>query len=83
MFSSSYNTNNMKNLTNIEVFNIEITEEGTFAHISFQDLDNTNNINNGYDNIRVPMNLRPIQKSVRDNVLVDQSNRITNDESKY
>lgn len=63
----------MKNLANIEVFHIEITEEGTFARISFQDLDNTDNLNNGYDNIRVPMNLRPIQKSVRDNVLVDQS----------
>ena len=63
----------MENLTNIEVFNIEITEEGTFVHISFQDLDNTENINNGYDNIRVPMNLRPIQLSVRDNILVDQS----------
>jgi len=63
----------MKNLANIEVFNIEITEKGTFAHISFQDLNNTNNVNNGYDNIRVPMNLRPIQLSVRDNMLVDQS----------
>lgn len=63
----------MKNLANIEVFHIEITDEGTFAHISFQYLNNTNNLNNGYDNIRVPINLRPIQKSVRDNMLVDQS----------
>jgi hypothetical protein len=63
----------MKDKANIEVFNIEITENGTFAHISFQDLSNTDNINNGYDHIRVPMNLRPIQLSVRDNVLVDQS----------
>jgi len=63
----------MKNLANIEVFNIEITEKGTFAHISFQDLDNTDNLNNGYDNICVPMNLRPIQLSSRDNMLVDQS----------
>jgi hypothetical protein len=63
----------MKNLTNIEVFNIEITEEGTFAYISFQDLNNTDNINNGYDNIRVPINLRKIQLSVRGNMLVDQS----------
>jgi hypothetical protein len=63
----------MKNLENIEVFHIEITEEETFAHISFQDLDNIDNLNNGYGHIRVPMNLRPIQLSVRDNVLVDQS----------
>ena len=65
----------MRNLANIEVFYIEITEKGTFAHISFQDLSNTENLNNGYDNIRVQMNLRPIQLSVRDNVLVDQSVR--------
>ena len=69
----------MKNLVNIEVFHIEITEQGTFVHISFQDLENTNNLNNGYDNIRVPMNLRPIQKSVRDNMLVDQSVKICQD----
>mgnify|MGYP000960405268 FL=1 len=69
----------MKNLANIEVFHIEITEEGTFAHISFQNLENTDNLNNGYDNIRVPMNLRPIQKSVRDNVLVDQSVKMCQD----
>ena len=69
----------MKNLANIEVFHIEITNEGTFAHISFQDLGNTDNLNNGYDNIRVPMNLRPIQKSVRDNILVDQSVKVCQD----
>lgn len=62
-----------KNLTNIEVFNIEITEEGVFAYISFQDLDKAYTLNNGYDNIRIPMNLRPIQLSSRDNMLVDQS----------
>ena len=63
----------MKNLLNIEVFHIETTKDGNFAHVSFQDLNNMENLNNGYDNIRVPINLRPIQKSVRDNVLVDQS----------
>lgn len=63
----------MKNLTNIEVYHIETTYEGTFAHISFKNLDNIHDINNGYDHIRVPLNLRPIQLSVRDNVLVDQS----------
>lgn len=63
----------MKNFANIEVFHIETTEEGTFAYISFQDLENTDNINNGYNNIRVPVNLRPIQMSVGNNVLVNQS----------
>jgi hypothetical protein len=73
------NKSKMKNLANIEVFHIEITDEGTFAHISFQDLDNTESITDGYDNIRVPMNLRPIQKSVRDNMLVDQSVKVCQD----
>lgn len=63
----------MKNLTNIEVFHIEITEEGTFAYISFQDIEGGDSINNFYNHIRVPMNLRPIQLSPRDNVLVNQS----------
>jgi hypothetical protein len=69
----------MKNLANIEVFHIETTEEGTFAHISFQDLDNADNLNNGYGNIRVPMNLRPIQKSIRENMLVNQSVKVCQD----
>jgi hypothetical protein len=63
----------MKNLTNIEVFHIEITENGTFAYISFKNLDDMDNLNNGYNYLRVPMNLRPIQLSIRDNILVDQS----------
>jgi hypothetical protein len=66
----------MKQLKNLEVFHIETTNEGTFAYISFQNLDNTDGINNGYDHIRVPMNLRPIQLSVRDNPLVNQSVQI-------
>jgi|DEB19_MinimDraft_3_1074340.scaffolds.fasta_scaffold713184_1 hypothetical protein len=69
----------MKNLANIEVFHIETTEEGTFAHISFQDLYNADNLNNGYGNIRVPMNLRPIQKSIRENMLVNQSVKVCQD----
>jgi hypothetical protein len=63
----------MKNLNNIDVFHIETTEQGTFAHISFQDMENGDPVNNFYNHIRVPMNLRPIQLSSRDNVLVDQS----------
>lgn len=63
----------MKNIRNIEIFHIEITKEGTFGYISFQDLDNIDNLNNGYNHIRVPINLRPFQLSVRDNILVDQS----------
>ncbi len=70
----------MKKLSNIEVFHIEITEEGTFAYISFQDPENIDNLNNGYDNICVPMNLRVIQESGRNNALVDQSVKIYQDQ---
>lgn len=53
-------------MRNLEVFHIETTEKGTFAHISFIGA-------NGYDNIKIPVNLRPIQVSSRGNILVDQS----------
>lgn len=63
----------MKNLNNIDVFHIETTDKGTFAYISFQDMENGDLVNSFYNHIRVPMNLRPIQLSVRDNILVNQS----------
>lgn len=66
----------MKNLTEIEVFHIETTEQGTFAHISYQDLDwKGDDPTNGFNNIRVPLKLRPIQLSIRGNMLVDQSEK--------
>jgi hypothetical protein len=63
----------MKNLKNIEVFHIETATEGTFAHISFQDESYLDSITDGYDTIKVPLNLRPIQVSSRGNTLVNQS----------
>lgn len=63
----------MRDLTNIDVFHIETTDKGTFAYISFQDMENGDPVNNFYNHIRVPMNLRPIQLSVRDNILINQS----------
>jgi len=63
----------MNNLKNIEVFNIETREDGLYAHISFQNLDNIADLNNGYDNICVPIKPRLIQQSSRDNMLCDQS----------
>jgi hypothetical protein len=64
----------MKKLLNIEVFHIETTKEGTFAHISFQDPNyKGDDPTNGFDHIIVPLTLRPIQLSIRDNILVNQS----------
>lgn len=63
----------MKNLTNIEVFHIETKENGMYAHISFQNLDNIDDVNNGYDWKVIPINPREVQLSAHDNPLVDQS----------
>lgn len=68
----------MNNYKNIEVFHIEINNLETFAYISFQNPEKIGDLNNGYDWIKVPMNLRPLQLSVRDNILVNQSNSIEN-----
>lgn len=73
----------MKDLVNIEVFNIETVNNNLVAHISYQDLNNIkiNNPNNGYSIVTVPINLREIQRSERGNILVDQSVKINSDES--
>jgi len=65
----------MKNLKNVEVFNIETKADGLYAHISFQDITKTDDINNGYGSICVPIKPRLIQTSVRNNPLVNQSER--------
>lgn len=66
----------MENLLNIEVYHIQTTEEGTFAHISYQDIDcKEDNLNNGYGHIKIPIKLRPIQLSIRGNTLIDQSEK--------
>jgi hypothetical protein len=65
----------MKEFKEVEVFNIEIRNDGAFAYISYQNPNKIGDINNGYDHICVPMKLRPIQMSVHDNLLVDQSEK--------
>lgn len=71
----------MRELTNIEVYHIEITEEGSFAYISFQTPNDKADPTNGFQHIRVPLKLRPIQLSVRGNTLIDQSEKTTSIES--
>ena len=49
----------MKNLLNIEVYQIETTEEGSFAHISYQDPNwKGDDPTNGFDHVKVPLKLR-------------------------
>lgn len=65
----------MKNFKNIEVFNIETRADGLWAWISFQKIDGRDemDLNDGYGHICVPIKPRVIQKSIRDNILVNQS----------
>ena len=62
----------MINLKNLEIINISKEGDTLVALLSFQNPDVTD-LNNGFDTIRVPVNIREIQMSSRGNMLVDQS----------
>jgi hypothetical protein len=63
-----------KNLINMEIINISTKNGKLVALMSYQDTEKSiEDINNGYDTIEVPINLRDIQLSSRGNMLVDQS----------
>ena len=64
----------MKNLINMEIINISTKNGKLIALMSYQDLNHDiSDVNIGYDTIEVPINLRDIQLSSRDNMLVNQS----------
>jgi len=68
----------MKNYAEVEVFYIEEPNENNemFAWISFKDPEwNGEDPTDGYNNIRVPVNLRSIQLSSRGNILTNQSEK--------
>ena len=66
----------MKNIQNLEVIQLNTNKEGKLiAIISYQDTT-VQDLNNGYAIIDVPVNLRELQLSSRDNVLVDQSIKV-------
>ena len=63
----------MKNIENLEVIQLNTIKEGKLiATISYQDTT-VQDLNNGYSIIDVPVNVRALQLSSRDNILVDQS----------
>jgi len=63
----------MENIENLEVIQLNTNKEGKLiAKISYQDTT-VQDLNNGYAIIDVPVNVRALQLSSRDNVLVDQS----------
>ena len=62
----------MNNITNLEVIQITTKKGKLVATLSYQD-ERIDDLNNGYAIIDVPINIRELQLSSRDNVLVDQS----------
>ena len=63
----------MKNIENLEVIQLNTNKEGKLiATISYQDTT-VQDLNNDYSIIDVPVNVRALQLSSRDNILVDQS----------
>ena len=63
----------MKNLKDLEIINISTVNGELVALVSYQDTENLDNLNNGYDTIRIPIKPREIQVSIRGNQLVNQS----------
>lgn len=58
----------------MEIINISTRNGKLIALMSYQNTEpKEGDLNNGYDTIEVPINLRDIQLSVRGNMLVDQS----------
>jgi hypothetical protein len=65
----------MNKVQNIEVINLQEKNGKLVVIISYQDLSEIHNINNGYNWQEIPVNIRAMQKSSRDNYLVDQSEK--------
>lgn len=64
----------MNNLQNLEIINISTKEGKLVALVSYQDTSAiSEDINNGYGTVEIPINPREIQTSIRGNMLVDQS----------
>jgi len=62
----------MMNLKNLEIIDLSTVDGKLIALLSYQNPD-VKDLNNGYNTIQVPVNLREIQLSIRGNMLVDQS----------
>jgi hypothetical protein len=60
-------------MKNLEIINITSKDGKVVAILSFQDPAKIGDLNNGYDTIEVPVNIREIQLSARGNMLVNQS----------
>ena len=65
----------MTNLKNLEIINLSTIDGKLVATLSYQNPYDILTTNNGYDTIKVPVNIREYQLRVRGNMLVDQSVR--------
>lgn len=62
-------------LQNLEIIHIRTSDEGELlATLSYRD-PKVEDLNDGYSTIEVPVNMRPLQTSIRGNILVNQSNQ--------
>jgi len=71
----------MTNLKNLEIINLSTIDGKLVATLSYQNPDDVLSVNNGYDTIEIPVNIREYQLSVRGNRLVDQSIQTFADEA--
>ena len=63
----------MKNIENLEIIELFTVDGKLTAMLSYQNLDEIDNINNGYNIVNVPVNIRELKRSIRGNILVNQS----------
>ena len=62
----------MKNITDLEIINISTVNGKLKALLSYRDIT-VDDLNNGYNTIEIPINIREIQYGAHDCMLVDQS----------
>lgn len=60
------------NLKNLEIIDLSTVDGKLIALLSYQNPD-VDDLNNGYNTIQVPVNIRELQYSSRNNLLVNQS----------
>lgn len=63
----------MANIKNMEIIQLNTVDGKLQAIVSFQDTSKIGDFNNGYDTIRVPVNIRELQLSYHGNPLINQS----------
>lgn len=63
----------MANIKNMEIIQLNTVDGKLQAIVSYQDTTKKDDLNNGYNIMTVPVNIRELQLSIRGNLLVNQS----------